>query len=112
MRTPPNAPSLDGWDIRHAGEAPWLPWGSGTGARARILGEADGYTVALVEAGAGYRGLPHEHAHAEFLYLAQGALRTQGRAMHAGDAYAAAAGSVHDDFEATAPATYLSIFRV
>jgi uncharacterized protein len=112
MSTPPDSPSLDRWDIRHAGQVAWTPWGSRGDARAKVLGEADGYTVALVEAQAGYRGLPHEHAHAELLYVVEGALRNQGVAMRAGDAYAAAAGSVHTDFEVTAAATYLSIFRL
>ena len=84
--------SLQGWDINHGGEVEWVPWGEG-GARAKILGVADGYVLALVEADAGYRGTPHEHAHAEFLYLIDGDVTNQGTAMTAGDGYAAAAGS-------------------
>jgi quercetin dioxygenase-like cupin family protein len=76
-----------------------MPWGDG-GARAKVLASADGYVVAIVEAEPGYRGTPHEHAHAELLYVLDGAVRTQGRALGPGDAYAAAAGSMHDDFEA------------
>ena len=69
--------SLEGWDINHAVEVEWVPWGEG-GARAKILGVADGYVVALVEAGAGYQGTPHEHAHAEFFYLLDGSVTNQG----------------------------------
>jgi quercetin dioxygenase-like cupin family protein len=81
-------------------------------ARAKILGSADGYLVALVEAEAGYQGSPHEHAHAEFLFVVDGQLRNQGQTMVRGDGYAAAAGSVHTDFEAEARSTYLSIFKL
>jgi len=104
--------SLDGWDIRRAADAEWVAWGERGDARAKVLGSADGYLVALVEAEAGYTGTPHEHAHAEFLYVLAGRLRNQGRSMEAGDAYAAAAGSVHTDFEAEQPSTYLSIFKL
>jgi ChrR-like protein with cupin domain len=101
----------EGWDINHADELEWLPWGEG-GARAKILGIADGYVVALVEADAGYQGTPHEHAYAEFFYLIDGDVTNQGETMTAGDGYAAAAGSRHDQFEANTPARYLSIFKL
>jgi quercetin dioxygenase-like cupin family protein len=104
--------SLDGWDITHAADAEWVDWGGEGNARAKVLGSADGYVVALVEAEAGYTGTPHEHAHAEFLYVVAGRLRNQGQTMETGDAYAAAAGSLHTDFEAERPSTYLSIFKL
>jgi quercetin dioxygenase-like cupin family protein len=112
MSTTPATPSLDKWDIRCAAETDWIPWGNQAKARAKILGEADGYMVALVEAEAGYQSSPHEHAHAEFFYLVDGVIRNQGRTMNPGDGYAAAMGSVHTDFEVEARATYLSIFRL
>jgi quercetin dioxygenase-like cupin family protein len=105
-------PSLDKWDIRHADRIDWIPWGTEGNARAKILGEADGYMVALVQAEAGYQSAPHQHAHAEFFYLLEGVITNQGETMKTGDAYAAAAGSEHTNFEAEAPATYLSIFRL
>jgi hypothetical protein len=88
-----------------------MPWGSGH-ARAKILGTADGYVVALVEAEAGYEGTPHEHTFAEFFYLVDGEVTNQGRRMRAGDGYAAAARSRHDDFRVETPARYVSIFKV
>jgi quercetin dioxygenase-like cupin family protein len=103
--------SLDGWNITRNAETAWVPWGDG-GAQAKVLGSADGYVVALVEAEAGYRGTPHEHTHTEFLYLLSGRLQTQGQELVSGDGYAAAAGSTHDDFHALEPSTYLSIFRI
>jgi uncharacterized protein len=110
--TPSSGLSLEGWDITPTDGPEWIPWGEGDGARARIIGSADGYFVALVEAQVGYRGTPHVHEHAEFLYVIDGRVRTQGQELAAGAGYAAAAGSAHDDFEALTPSTYLSVFRV
>jgi hypothetical protein len=56
-------PSLDGWNITRYADTDWAPWGNG-GAQAKVLGSADGYLVALVEADAGYQGTPHEHGYA------------------------------------------------
>ena len=104
--------SLDGWNIGEAESMEWSPWGSGDKARAKILASGDDFYVALVEAAPGYRGDEHEHAHAEFLFVVSGSLRNQGRMMVAGDAYVAAAGSVHDDFGTDDGATYVSIFKL
>lgn len=104
--------SLDGWDIGRAADVDWVPWGAGSDARAKVLATGDGYVVALVEADAGYTGTPHEHAHTEFLYVVDGVIRNQGRTMERGDAYAAAVGSTHTDFEVASRATYLSIFKL
>jgi hypothetical protein len=82
------------------------------GARAKVLGAADGNVVALVEAEAGYHGTPHEHDHAEFFNLVDGRVTNQGRVMTAGDGYAAAAGLRHNDFRVDVPARYVSIFKI
>jgi uncharacterized protein len=103
---------LAGWAIAHTADVDWSPWGARGDARAKVLAVADGYHVALVEADAGYRGDEHEHAFAEFLYVIEGELHTQGVTMSAGDAYAAAAGSRHTDFGTDSGATYLSIFKL
>lgn len=104
--------SLSGWDINRFHDTEWVPWGSGDNARAKMLGQADGYMVVLVEAEAGYRGDPHTHEFAEFSYVIEGAVRSQGEQLRAGDGYAAAAGSTHTDFEATSAARYLVILRI
>ena len=105
--------SLEGWNIVRADEADWLPWtGSAGEARAKIIGTADGYTVAFIEAQPGYQGNPHVHTHAEFNYVIDGSVRNQGQEMKAGDGYAAAAGSSHDDFATDSGATYLVIFKL
>jgi quercetin dioxygenase-like cupin family protein len=103
---------LTGWDINETGDADWIDWGEGGQARAKVLASGDGYLVVLVEAEAGYVGSPHEHAFTEFSYLLDGELRNQGQTMASGGAYVAAPGSVHTDFEAVSPSTYLSIFKI
>jgi quercetin dioxygenase-like cupin family protein len=104
--------SLEGWDVARFDEVEWAPWGSGDNARAKVLGIADGFYVALVEAEAGYQGDPHVHEYPEFLYVVDGTLRNQGKEMARGDAYAAAPGSSHTDFATDSGATYLSIFKI
>jgi len=105
--------SLDGWDIASAGALEWVPWAGSAGeARAKVLANADGYMVVLVEAQPGYRGSAHEHGYAEFNFVVAGELRTQGKAMAAGDGYAAAAGSSHTDFATDTGATYVVVFKL
>jgi uncharacterized protein len=106
--------SLDGWSIGRADDVEWAPWGSRGDARAKVLADADGYMIVLVEAEPGYRGDPHEHTNAEFAVVLAGRVRTQGQVVSAGDAVAAAAGSWHTDFEALGPdgATYVTIFKL
>jgi len=105
--------ALGGWDIKKFDEVEWVPWGSGGDARAKVMSSGDGYYLSLVEAAEGYRGDPHVHAHTEFLFVVDGSLRNQGKAMARHDAYVAAIGSSHDDFEVgPGGATYLSIFKL
>lgn len=103
---------LEGWDIHHGDDVDWIPWGSSGQARAKVLATADGYVVVLVEASPGYEASPHEHTYPEFLYVLDGAVDNEGVAMRAGDAYAAATGTVHSRFLATERSTYLTVFRV
>lgn len=105
-------PPLDRWDIKKNAETAWLPWGEGNNVRAKVLGEADGYAVTLIEAETGYRGAAHEHTHAEFFYLIEGTVRNQGLELSAGDGYAAASGSIHSDFEVLTPSRYINIWRL
>jgi quercetin dioxygenase-like cupin family protein len=105
--------SLEGWDIVRADETEWLSWSGSSGeARAKVLGTADGYTVALVEAQPGYSGSPHVHANPEFNYVVEGTVRNQAQEMKAGDGYAAATGSSHQDFATASGATYIVIFKI
>jgi uncharacterized protein len=104
--------SLDGWDIKCFDDIEWAPWGGAGKAQAKVVGSADGYHVALVEAEAGYSGDAHDHAYPEFFHLIDGTVRNQGVPMKPGDGYAAAAGSTHTDFATDTGATYLIIFKL
>ena len=105
--------SLAGWSIQPFDQVAWVPWGgSGANARAKVLGNSDGYYLTLIEAEAGYRGDAHEHHYPEFLHVIDGSVRTQGQTMTAGDGYAAAAGSVHTDFATDSGATYVLLFKL
>jgi quercetin dioxygenase-like cupin family protein len=104
--------SLTGWDIGRFDDLEWVAWDTGDKARAKVLAIGDGFHVALIEASAGYRGGPHEHEFPEFLYVVDGALRTQGQSLIAGDAYAASSGSTHTEFATDTGATYLLIFKL
>ena len=44
--------------------------------------------------------------------MVDGALRTQGQSLIAGDAYAASSGSTHTEFATDTGATYLLIFKL
>ena len=76
--------SLESWDIARPDGADWIPWGQGSDARAKILANADGYLVVFVQAKVGYRGTPHRHEHAEFLYVIDARVRSQGKDVSAG----------------------------
>ena len=104
--------SLEGWDLGKFDEVEWSPWGSGDNARAKVMASADGFYVSVVEAQPGYQADPHEHTYPEFIYVIEGKVRTQGRELVQGDAYAAAPGSVHTDFASETGATYLSILKI
>jgi uncharacterized protein len=104
--------SLAGWDIGKFSEKEWSPWGSRGDARAKVMANADGYLVVLVEAQPGYRGDSHVHEHAEFSYVVDGTILNQGVTFTAGDAYAAAAGSTHTSFVTETGATYVVIFKI
>ena len=105
--------SLDGWDIKRFEETDWVPWGGTSGdARAKILGAADGFYLALIEAQPGYRGDAHEHEYPEFLSVIDGEIHNQGQPMVRGDGYAAAPGSSHSDFGTETGATYLLVFKI
>lgn len=106
------ATTSTGWDINETGAGEWMPWGPEGNARARVLASADGYSIVLVEAEAGYVGTPHEHTNTELGYVLDGEVRNQGQVVTAGGAFAAERGSLHSDFEALGPSRYLTIFKL
>jgi quercetin dioxygenase-like cupin family protein len=104
--------SLTGWDIADAAAVQWAPWGSRRAAKAKLIASADGYNVVLVVAEPGYETDPHVHGYPEFMYVLDGEVQVQGQLLGSGDAYAAAAGSVHTELRTDSGAMYLSIFKL
>lgn len=103
--------SLEGWTFG-GGDTPAMPWGTDGDAVAQVIATADGYHLMLVRADAGYRGTPHDHAHAELTYVLEGTVVTNGHELHAGEGAAAPAGSHHESFRAVTDAVYLSVFKL
>jgi len=104
--------SLTGWDIANAADIEWAPWGSRGDAKAKLIATADGYNVVLVVAEPGYATDPHVHGFPEFVYVIDGTMHAQGHVLASGDAYAAAAGSLHTEMRTDSGATYLTIFKL
>lgn len=103
-----NAP--DGWTFGDSGAQPWQAMGEGVAMKA--LGAADGRMIATFQFQPGYVGGVHEHAEPEFSYLLEGSLISQGVLMTAGHAYAAQAGTTHDDFRTETGCTLVSVFKI
>lgn len=104
--------SLTGWDIANATEVDWAPWGPRGDARARLLVSADGFNLVVVVAEPGYSADRHVHGFPEFVYVLDGTMHVQGHQLGRGDAYAAAAGSVHTELRTDSGARYLSIYKL
>lgn len=99
------------WSFGPVVGAAWTPWGGDGLAQARVIAEADGYTMVEVRARVGYVGGAHEHTHTEFAYVVSGVVRSNGVVLSAGHGAVAGAGSTHDSFEVLEDATYITIFK-
>lgn len=100
----------DGWTFADEAAVPWQEMGPGVEMKA--LGAANGRLIALFRFAAGYAGGSHDHADAEFSYLLEGDLISNGVRMSAGHAYAAEAGTTHTEFRTTDGATLVSVFAI
>ncbi len=103
-----NAPA--GWNFSDSGSMPWQPMGEGIAMKS--LGMAGGRMIATFQFQPGYEGGVHEHTDAEFSYILEGSLISQGVLMTAGHAYAAEPGTTHDDFRTETGCTLVSVFPV
>jgi quercetin dioxygenase-like cupin family protein len=99
-----------GWTFADSGAMPWQAMGEGVAMKA--LAAADGKMIATFQFAPGYVGGAHEHGEPEFSYILEGSLISQGVVMTAGHAYAAQAGTTHDDFRTETGCTLVSVFRV
>jgi anti-sigma factor ChrR (cupin superfamily) len=84
----------------------------GEGIAMKALAVADGRMIATYQFQPGYVGGVHRHTEAEFTYVLEGSLISQGVLMTAGHAYAARAGTDHDDFRTETGCTLVSVFTV
>lgn len=99
-----------GWNFADSGSMPWQPMGEGIAMK--TLGMAGGRMIATFQFQPGYEGGVHDHTDAEFTYILEGSLISQGVLMTAGHAYAAEPGTTHDDFRTETGCTLVSVFPV
>ncbi len=77
----------------------------------QTLGLAGGRLMAKFRFEAGYEGGSHHHGDAEFTYVLEGDLVSNGVTMQAGHGYAAEPGTDHTEFRSPGGATLLSVFQ-
>ena len=99
-----------GWIFSDSTAMEWTEMGPGVAMK--TLGAANGRVIALFKFEAGYVGAPHDHVDAEFTYLLEGTLTSNGVPMEAGHAYAAEAGTTHTEFGTDTGATLVSVFAM
>ena len=101
--------STEGWTFTDAEAVEWNE--RGTGIEMKMLGGADGRVFAMFRVEPGYVGGVHDHDDAEFTYVLDGSIVSNGVLMEAGHAYAAAAGTTHSEFRTDTGCTLISVFR-
>ncbi len=101
---------ITGWTFADSDQLEWQTMGPGVAMKA--LGVADGTMIALFRFEAGYVGGSHHHEEPEFTYVLEGDLVSNGVTMHAGHAYAARAGTDHEEFRTDGGALLVSVFMV
>jgi len=97
-----------GWNFADQASIDWMELGPGVAMK--TLGGANGRSIALFKFDAGYVGPVHQHADAEFSYVLEGELVSNGVTMASGHAYAAEAGTTHDEFRTDSGVTLVSVF--
>ena len=101
---------ITGWTFTDGGEAPWQEMGPGV--EMKSLGMANGRLMAMFRFAPGYVGGAHDHGDAEFTYVLEGDLISNGVEMKAGHGYAAEAGTKHTGFESPNGGIVVSVFQV
>ncbi len=100
-----------GWTFTDQAAIEWQPLGPGIAMKS--MGVADGKIMAMFKFDAGYVGGSHEHVdEPEFTYILEGSIISNGVLMNAGHAYAAQAGTTHDEFRTDTGCTLVSVFPV
>ena len=99
-----------GWIFADSNVIDWNEMGPGIAMKQ--LGAANGRMFAMFKFDAGYTGGSHEHGDAEFTYVIDGSIVSNGVLMEAGHAYAAEAGTSHTEFRTDTGATLVSVFAI
>ncbi len=99
-----------GWMFADSNAIEWNEMGPGVSMKQ--LGVANGRLIAMFKFDPGYAGGTHEHGDAEFTYVIDGSIVSNGVPMGAGHAYAAEAGTTHSEFRSDAGATVVSVFAI
>ncbi len=99
-----------GWTFTDSSDVTWKPMGPGV--TMKMLGAADGRVIAMFKFEPGFAGGTHHHDEPEFSYVLDGEIISNGVAMAAGHAYAAEAGTTHDEFRTDTGCTLVSVFKM
>jgi quercetin dioxygenase-like cupin family protein len=100
--------STQGWTFADSTAASWNP--VAPGVEMKPMGAADTQMIALFRFAPGYSGAVHHHQTAEFSYVLDGELHSQGTLMTAGHSYAVQSGTDHNEFRTDTGCTIVSVF--
>ena len=99
-----------GWTFADSSDVTWKTMGPGVAMK--MLGAADGRVIAMFKFEPSFAGGTHHHDEPEFSYILEGEIISNGVAMAAGHAYAAEAGTTHDEFRTDTGCTLVSVFKM
>jgi quercetin dioxygenase-like cupin family protein len=100
--------STEGWTFANSAAIEWNELGPGIAMK--MLGGADGRVIAMFRFEPGYVGGVHDHTDAEFTYVLDGSIVSNGVLMEAGHAYAVGEGTTHSEFRTDTGCTLVSVF--
>jgi quercetin dioxygenase-like cupin family protein len=98
-----------GWTFADSNAIDWQPIGDKVAMK--MLGGAGGTMLAMFRFDAGYVGGTHHHEQAEFTYVLDGSVLSNGVEMHSGHSYAVEAGTDHEEFRTDSGCTIVSVFK-
>lgn len=100
---------ITGWTFADGDAVEWATVGEKV--ELKMLAGADGKAIALFRFAPGYSGGTHHHEEAEFSYVLDGDLVSQGVEMGPGHAYGVQAGTDHTEFRTVGGCTIVSVFK-
>ncbi len=99
-----------GWTFANAEAIDWTSMGEGVDMK--MLAPAGGRVIAMFQFAPGYAGGTHHHEDAEFSYVLDGDLVSNGVEMASGHAYGVEAGTDHTEFRTVGGCTLISVFKL